>query len=80
MDENEYYWVDLIGLDVFNQRDECLGTVSGLMDNGAHPVLQVDAGMPDGSRKELLIPFVGSYIGKVDCENGKITVDWELDY
>ena len=80
LDENEYYWVDLIGLDVFNQRDECLGTVSGLMDNGAHPVLQVDADMPDGSRKELLIPFVGSYIGKVDCENGKITVDWELDY
>lgn len=79
-DENEYYWVDLIGLTVFNLRGECLGEVKGLIDNGAHPVLQVDAGMPDGSRKELLIPFVGSYVGKVDCDNGRITVDWERDY
>ncbi len=78
--ENEYYWVDLIGLSVFNLRDEYLGAVRGVMDNSAHSVLQVDADMPDGGKKELLIPFVDSYIGKVDCENRKITVDWELDY
>ncbi len=78
--ENEYYWVDLIGLSVFNLRDEYLGAVRSMMDNGAHSVLQVCADMPDGGKKELLIPFVDSYVGKVDCESRKITVDWELDY
>lgn len=78
--EDEYYWVDLIGLSVFNLRGELLGTVGSMMDNGAHPVLQVCADMPDGTRKEWLIPFVASYIGEVDCENGRMTVDWEADY
>lgn len=78
--KDEYYWVDLIGLSVFNLRGESLGVVGNLLDNGAHPVLQVYADMPDGSRKELLIPFVGQYIGEVDCENGRMTVDWEMDY
>ncbi len=78
--ENEYYWVDLIGLSVFNLREEYLGTVRSMMDNGAHSVLQVCADMPDGGKKELLIPFVDSYVGKVDCESRKITVDWEPDY
>lgn len=80
LEENEYYWVDLIGLSVFNVRGESLGTVRGLMDNGAHPVLQVDTVMPDGRDKELLIPFVGQYVIGVSREDRKITVDWERDY
>lgn len=79
-EEGEYYWVDLIGLAVFNMRGEWLGTVAGLMDNGVHPVLQVEADVPDGRKKERLIPFVDRYVGKIDREDGKIVVDWELDY
>ncbi len=79
-DEGEYYWVDLIGLAVFNRENEFLGTVKGLMDNGAHPVLQIEAEMPEGKKQELLIPFVARHVDKIDSESGKITVDWELDY
>ena len=78
--EGEYYWIDLIGLAVFNLRNECLGTVKGLMDNGAHPILQIETEAPEGSKREILIPFVEQYVGKIDSENRKITVDWELDY
>ena len=80
LEENEYYWVDLIGLSVFNLRGESLGIVKGLMDNGAHPVLRVDTVMPDGRNKELLIPFVSQYVTAVSREDRKITVDWERDY
>ncbi len=75
LEENEYYWVDLIGLSVFNVRGETLGTVRGLMDNGAHPVLRVDTVMPDGRGKELLIPFVSQYVTEVSREDRKICVD-----
>ena len=80
LDEGEYYWVDLIGLAVFNRQGICLGTVKGLMDNGVHPVLQIETGMPEGKKRELLIPFVERHVGKIDTENRKMTVDWELDY
>lgn len=78
--EDEYYWVDLIGLSVFNLRGDLLGTVRGMMDNGVHPILQVAVGNSGGKIRELLIPFVDRFIDDVDREGGKITVDWELDY
>lgn len=39
--EGEYYWVDLIGLEVVNRRGESLGQVADLLDTGAHSVLRV---------------------------------------
>jgi len=80
LEENEYYWVDLIGLDAINKQGVRLGTVSNLIDNGVHPILQVQAELPDGRQKELLIPFVDSYVGDIDMDKGTIAVDWELDY
>ena len=41
--ENEYYWSDLIGLEVRNRQDETLGQVAGLLDLGPHQVLRVRA-------------------------------------
>ena len=80
LEENEYYWVDLIGLDAINKRGIHLGTVSNLIDNGAHPILQIQADLPDGRKKELLVPFVDRYVGEVDTDKRTIAVDWELDY
>lgn len=41
LDDNEFYWVDLIGSVVENLQGEQLGVVSDMMDNGAHPILKV---------------------------------------
>jgi len=79
LEDNEFYWVDLIGHTVENLRGETLGEVAGLMDNGAHPVLRVAMGGEEKSR-ELLIPFVDQFVTEVDQASKRITVDWELDY
>ena len=61
-----------------------MGTVTDLMDNGAHPILRV--AVPPEPKKEpqeqqeLLIPFVGQFVKTVDQKTKKITVDWGLDY
>lgn len=73
--EDEYYWADLIGLDVINLEGENLGKVSSLMDTGANQVLCVAAA--DG---ELLIPFIASAIQQVSLEERVIRVDWQADY
>lgn len=80
---DEFYWVDLIGLSVENLQGEHLGVVKELMDNGAHPILCVaatDALGIDNSKHECLIPFVDHFVKTVDQEAKKITVDWGLDY
>lgn len=70
---NEYYWSDLIGLDVINQKGDFLGKVTQLIATGANDVLIVK------NLKEHAIPFLpGSVIQKVDLPNQKIIVDWEL--
>jgi len=76
---NEYYWVDLIGLQVVNRQGEALGAVVGLIDTGPHSVLRVLA--PGASTDaERLIPFVAAYVDSVSLEQRLITVDWGLDY
>lgn len=78
--ENEFYWVDLIGCAVSNESGESLGEVSGLIDNGAHQILQVACTLPDGKPGERLIPFVDAYLREVDTAARRIVVDWGLDY
>lgn len=78
-DADEFYWVDLIGLEVVNRQGERLGTVADLLDTGAHSVLRVvDEQQPTPT--ERLIPFVGAYVDEVDQDARRITVDWGLDY
>jgi len=82
--DDEYYWVDLIGAQVFNRQGVALGQVSALIDTGPHSVLCVrrpDAGpeVPD-TQAERLIPFVAAYVDAVDMVARRIQVDWALDY
>ncbi len=73
-EENEFYWSDLIGLQVVNREDVELGRVDSLMETGAHDVLVVRG------KRDYLIPFVAAFVGKVDLANGTIEVDWGEDY
>lgn len=73
-EDGEYYWSDLIGLEVVNLQGESFGKVSELMETGAHDLLVVD-----GDRRRL-IPFVESMVPEVDLKAGRIVVDWGADY
>ncbi|MFD1245463.1 ribosome maturation factor RimM [Paralysiella testudinis] len=74
-EDGEYYWADLIGLNVVNRQQQCLGTVSKLLETGAHDVLVVD-----GEFGQKLIPFVAQYIDEVILAEQTIRVDWGTDY
>ncbi|NLZ41903.1 MAG: 16S rRNA processing protein RimM, partial [Comamonadaceae bacterium] len=76
-DADEYYWVDLIGLEVRNRRGERLGVVGGLLETGPQCVLCVTA--PDAAAEELLIPFVAAHVDRVDLAARLIEVDWQRE-
>ncbi len=85
MSEDEFYWTELIGLDVENLQGESLGTVTDMMSNGPQSILRIKPAesaeaAPDDAAQERLIPFVEAFIIKVDKAAKKITVDWGLDY
>lgn len=76
---DEYYWVDLIGLDVVNREGVALGRVTDLMATGPQTVLVLEYESGD-RRAERMIPFVAAYVDDVDLAARKITVDWQPDY
>ena len=82
---DEYYWVDLIGLNVVNREGVALGCVRDLMTTGPQSVLCVEyVSSAEGEAvpvvSERMIPFVAVYVDKVDIAGKQITVDWQPDY
>ena len=86
-DDDEYYWVDLIGLEVVNEAGTVFGRVVELTENGAHQNLVVREqaddeanGKADGEAVERSIPFVDAYVKTVDLAGRRIVVAWQADY
>lgn len=68
----EYYWHDLVGLEVVNREGAVLGRVRRLMETGANDVMVVVG------ERERLIPFVVDvFVLDVDLGAGRLEVDWD---
>jgi 16S rRNA processing protein RimM len=70
--EGEFYWNDLLGLEVSDRNAFRLGFVARILDTGANAVLVV---VQDD--KELLVPFIQDVIVNVDLKARQLVVDWE---
>ena len=73
--KDEYYWTDLVGLNVITKSGVKLGMIDHLFETGANDVLVVS-----GDR-ERLIPFLmGLTVLEVDLDGKCLTVDWDPDF
>lgn len=74
--EGEYYWVELVGLEVINVEGVSLGMIREMTSNGAQDVMVVVA-----DDVERLIPFVrGPIVHRVDMETRRIVCDWQAEW
>lgn len=74
--EGEYYWVDLVGLEVINVEGVSLGVIREMTSNGAQDVMVVVA-----DEGERLIPFVrGPIVQSVDMDARRIVCDWQAEW
>ena len=71
----QYYWADLVGLEVVNAQGSVLGVVQGLFSNGAHDVMELA-----GDKSTRLVPFVPAVVRKVDLEGRRIEVEWGAEW
>lgn len=76
LQEDEFYWVDLIGCRVENRAGQVLGTVVDVDDHGAAPFVSVRAA--DGP--EHLIPLVPAYLLGLDLQGRVLRVDWQTEW
>lgn len=75
LNEDEYYWSDLIGLKVVSVEGDDFGVIDHLLETGANDVIVVK-----GDR-ERLIPYVtGQVVKAVDLKENKMIVDWGADF
>lgn len=69
LDEDEFYWFQLIGLDVYADDGSYLGTVESLIERAFQSVLVVK----DGD-KELLIPLTEPFVKDIKLKESKIII------
>lgn len=77
LDNDEYYWKDLMGCHVVTSEGYDLGTVIDMMETGSNDVLVIKANLKDAfGIKERLVPFLdGQVIKKVDLSTKIIEVE-----
>lgn len=62
-EEGALYLVDLVGAPVFDVSGASLGTVQGISDNGAQPLLMVQT-----ASGEVLVPYVDAFVREASQE------------
>ncbi len=72
--KGEYYWAQLVGLEVVNLAGDRFGKVSHLFDTGANDVMVVSNG------RERWLPVTAQVVREVDLDAGVIRVDWDADF
>ncbi|WP_414046617.1 ribosome maturation factor RimM [Macrococcus equi] len=68
LEENEYYYSDIIGCEVYND-GQSIGKVTEIFETGANDVWVVKG------EKEHLIPYIEDVVKEIDIDNKKIVIE-----
>lgn len=70
LDDEQFYWSDLEGLEVIDQQQGVIGHVVGMFATSAHDILEVD-----GPAGEILIPAIEPFLVQLDRDKGQLYVN-----
>ncbi len=74
LEEDTYYWSDLIGLRVYDTTGAHLGQLDEVIPTPGNDVYVV-RGRQDGQTREILIPAIGDVVLKIDLDSKTMIVD-----
>tara|TARA_B100000767_G_scaffold3944_1_gene3732 strand:- start:736 stop:1239 length:504 start_codon:yes stop_codon:yes gene_type:complete len=74
LNDNKFYWKDLIGCAVHNTDGCFFGELTGFIETGANDVLIVEG------EKKRLIPYTNMTIKKIELKQQQIIVDWDESF
>jgi 16S rRNA processing protein RimM len=67
--EDEYFWYELIGLEVRLETGEALGTIFRIIATGANDIYVVRRG-----KREILVPATSEVVKAIDLESGTMII------
>jgi 16S rRNA processing protein RimM len=70
--DDEYYYSDLVGLEVFDTGGTLLGRVKTVLNHGAADLLEV---LAPGAAATVLVPFTHAVVPTINLEAGRIVAD-----
>lgn len=71
LEENEYYYYEIIGLDVIDEQGQHLGKVKEILSPGANDVWVVQR----KGKKDALIPYIDSVVKVIDLDASEVHVE-----
>jgi 16S rRNA processing protein RimM len=71
LDEDEFFYADLEGLEALDSTGTSHGIVTGIFDFGAGDLLELKS----PSKRPVLIPFIEAAVLEIDLEAGTILID-----
>jgi 16S rRNA processing protein RimM len=71
LEEDTYYWSDIIGLSVYSSEGLLVGRVDSVIPTGANDVYVVK----NEKNEEILIPAIGSVVSDIDIVKKKMKVN-----
>jgi len=81
LSEGEFYWKDLIGLNVETTEGVELGKIDWIFNTGSNDVITVKGRDAEGEKKEHMIPFImDDYVVSVSLDDSLMVVNWDPDF
>jgi 16S rRNA processing protein RimM len=71
LEENEFYYHEIIGLEVVTTEGKALGKIKEILSPGANDVWVVQR----KGKKDALIPYIDSVVKDVNLERGVVTIE-----
>ncbi|MHC0037189.1 ribosome maturation factor RimM [Pseudoneobacillus sp. C159] len=71
LEENEFYFHEIIGCEVFTLEGEEIGKIKEILTPGANDVWVIK----NKSGKEILIPYIEQVVKEIDVKNKKVLID-----
>jgi len=78
LSDGEYYWKDLIGVEVKTTEGVTLGRLDWIFNSGSNDVLVVKSDGAD--RKERMLPFLDEVVISINLEQSLMIVDWDAEF
>ena len=70
LDEDTYYWFELIGIEVYTTQGDYLGRITSIFPTGSNDVYVVK-----DNKQEMLIPALESVVLDIDLDLKRMRVD-----
>ncbi len=76
-EEDDFYYADLIGLEVKSTDGKRIGTIRSVHDFGAGDMLEIQPGKSSESQTSFFHPFTKAAVPKVDIKAGRVIIHIE---